>query len=382
MADDLAPRYIVEVNDIEVGKSITDFITQVEYESADGLADVAKLTVMDPEFRISNAKVFQPGNQMNIWMGYGTGTLEHIGRVVLQRLRPNFPQNGMPTIEVQGYTLDAKMMDNSPEEGQKRQWAGEKYSAIVEAKALDYGMAPDVTETPQTAKLGLLQKPGVSDYKVVQGLANLTGYYFWVDADEKGKWSLHFKSPEDFMDSVNQPGYTFRYNYGDLTTLLSFRPDFVIKGATTKIKVQVKNTRTNKMMTVEIEEENDSIDVTYTGNDAEETETEVPAPTEVKVFLGDFSFTNIANKKFENEQDVEEWAKQWFKRLRENLILASGDVVGVEGLRARQVHTLEMYMKDGTLNKQFSGGYYFTRVRHVMSSSGGYVCDFNCRKQF
>ena len=382
MPDDLAPRYIVEVNGTEVGKSITDFITRVEYESADGLADMAKVTVMDPEFRISNAKVFQPGNELSVWMGYGTGTLKHIGRVVLQRLRPNFPQDGMPIIEAQGYTLDAKMMDNSPEEGAKRQWAEEKYSAIVEGKAADYGMTPDVTETPQTAKLGMLQKPGVSDYKVVQGLANLTGFYFWVDGDENGEWTLHFKSPDDFQDSVDQPGYTFRYNNGDLTSLLTFRPDFVIKGATTKLKVQVKNPRTLKVMTVEVEEENDSLDVTYTGNDAEETEQEVVAPTEVKVFLGDFSFTNVANKKFENEQDVKEWAEQWFKRIRENLILASGTVIGVEGLMARQIHTLELYLKDGTLNKQFSGDYYFTRVRHIMSSDGGYVCEFNCRKQF
>src|SRR5690606_33284225 len=72
-----------------------------------------------------------------------------------------------------------------------------KYSEAVEEKAQDpaYNFAPDVDPSPETATT-FIHKAGLTDYDFVRGLANLTGYYFWVDGDQDGKWTLHFRDPK------------------------------------------------------------------------------------------------------------------------------------------------------------------------------------------
>ena len=56
-----------------------------------------------------------PGNEMNFFVGYGTD-LKFIGRTVIRKVRPHFPREEIPSMEVIGYTADSKMMDDSPEE--------------------------------------------------------------------------------------------------------------------------------------------------------------------------------------------------------------------------------------------------------------------------
>ena len=69
MANDLlAPKYIVDIGG-ELGTDITQFIESVEYESADGMADMARLVIQNPKLDLQDLKVFQPGNEMSIWLG-------------------------------------------------------------------------------------------------------------------------------------------------------------------------------------------------------------------------------------------------------------------------------------------------------------------------
>ena len=75
-----------------------------------------------------------------------------------------------------------------------------------------------------------------------------------------------------------------------------------------------------------------------------------------------------------NEDDVLAWANQWFRRNRENFVLASGRLIGVESLRALQVHAMT------GVGAKYSGDYQFTRVAHVMDGDGGYTVEFNARK--
>lgn len=371
--EDLAPNFALAINGQELSPSVSRLVRSVEYESADGMADEAKVVFTNPDFELTDAKLVQAGSELNIWMGYGPD-LSHIGMVQIVRVTPNYPQNQIPTIAVQGYTLDSAMMDNSPEKGDARRWKDAPHSDVVTDKALAYGMEPDVDDTPGEPR-SLIQKAGLSDFDVVQGLANITGYIFWVDGDERRKWTLHFKTPGNVLKEIDQPDFVFRYRQGDASSLLSFRPELLIKGVKTKIKVQVKNTRTGKMMTEVVEEENQAPDVKYEGREEEQVEESLGPPSTIKLYLNSYSFEVIANRKFETEAQVKEWASQWFRRHRESFILGDGKVMGNERLMARQTHTF-----DG-LGKTLNGKYYFSRVRHKAGEGIGYLCDFSCRKQ-
>jgi phage protein D len=373
---DLAPRYVVEIGSAELSEAIQPFISRVEYESADGMADMAKIVVNNPDYKLQDLKVWQPGNEMSIWLGYGS-QLTHIGRVILRRARWNFPDSDMPSVTVSGYTYDAKMMDAEPDKPKDRRFKDMKYSDIVAAVATrDYyydKLEIDIDDTEDEPK-NRHQKAGISDYQVLKGCANLTGYYLWIDGDENGVWTLHFKKPENVLDAVDQPDLTFRHNNGDLTSLFSFTPELLIQGAKTKLQVQFKHPKTGKVVTQEVEEDLDSPDVTAT-DDTSEVDAEHKAASPIKIFFQDFSFTTETRKRFKTAAEAKAWAVAWFKSQREAFITGQGITIGHDHLRARQIHTLE------GIGTTLSGRWYFSRVKHQLSESDGYMCTFNARKQ-
>ena len=376
--DYLAPAFIVEVEGKELEYGVTQFVESVEYESADGMADVMRLNCVNPDFMISNAKVFQPGNEMACWMGYGT-ELEFVGRTIIAKQVPNFPENAMPSIQIVGYTKDSKMMDNEPKKPKKEGGKGGRvfkdatYAEAVADRANDYGFGPEIDDTDD-APHNFIQRPGVSDYEFVQGLANLNGYVFWVEGLEDGTWVLYFKKPES-LAALQDKKYTFKYNQADDSTLLSFQPEFLIKGAITDMEVVVKDNRTGKVLKAEVKEENNAApDIQAAGDPTGEVTSELTTASDIKLFFNDFSFNVNTNRRFKTQKEVEDWAKQWYRRMRENFVLSRGRLIGVGNLRARQTHAL-----DGVGNT-FNGDYYFTKVKHMCSAGQGYVIDFGARK--
>jgi phage protein D len=375
--DDLSPVYVLSVAGTELGKDLTEFVTSVEYESIDGMADEAKLRVQDPYQQLSDLKVFQPGNELDIWMGYGA-QLSYIGRVILRRARYNYPAEEPPSFELTGYTYDAKLMDNSPDEGAARRFPDMKYSDIVENIAQRYQFEYfDIDETPDAPAAdgtGKWQKAGVSDYQMIQACANVTGFFLWVEYDLDLGWQINFKDPANVLDTVNQPNLQFEYGNGDLSTLLEFNPEILVQGATTKLRVVFKDPGTGALINEEIEEETASEDISFTGDEEAKAEVSAGAPTEIKIFLQDYSF-ELPPKRFKNNAEAIAWAQQWFRRNRESLITGNGSTIGVETLRARQIHTL------AGLSKRLDGSWYFSRVRHIMDAQNGYQCSFSARKQ-
>jgi phage protein D len=376
--DYLAPTFAVEIEGKELDYGVTQFVESVEYESADGMADVSRIRAVNPDFLLSNAKVFQPGNEMAIWMGYGT-EMEFVGRSIIAKQVPNFPESGMPTIQIVGYTKDSKMMDNEPKKPKKEGGKGGRvfqdvqFSDAVIDRAGDYDFSFEVDTTPDQAH-NFIQRPGVSDYEFVMGLANLNGFVFWVEGTEDGEWMLYFVSP-DSLANFQDKKYTFKYNQGDDSTLLSFQPEFLIKGAITDMEVVVKDNRTGKILKAEVTEESGkSPDVQAAGDPTGEVTDELTTASDVKLFFNDFSFSVNTNRRFKTQKEVEEWAKQWFRRMRENFILSRGRLIGVGNLRARQTHAL-----DGVGNT-YNGDYYMTKVKHICSKTQGYVIDFAARK--
>ena len=393
LEENLAPAYVVEVGNEILDVGVTDLITAVEYESADGMADVCKITASNPGFALSEAKVFQPGNELAIWMGYGNN-LTFIGRGIINTVEGDFPDEGMPSLRVTAFSKDKQMMDNAPPEvkpkkGSKKKGKGgrafkdSKYSDAVTARAEDYGFLTQVDTTPDSPH-DFIQKAGMNDYEFVQGLSNLTGFVFWVDGDEAGNWTLNFVDPEGGGLSDRQEiQYTFEYNTR-LATLLSFQPTQTFAGAATKLVVKTEDPRTGKIIETEVEVDKEDqalskllppgIDGIAAGDPTGSIEGTPASGANVKLFIGDYSIEVASGKKFTRPEQVKIWAAQWFRRHREQFILARGKITGTEKVMARQVHTIS---GAGSL---YNGEYYFTRVRHIMTADAGYICDFNARK--
>lgn len=271
-------------------------------------------------------------------------------------------------------------MDNAPEKSKDnagkhgRIHKDKKYSEVVEeiAKSSHYKMEADVDPTPESPK-NFVHKVGLKDYDFVQGLSNITGFIFWVDADKTGRWTLHFKDPATLKEQEVER--TFYYNQGDLSSLLSFKPELLIRDLETKVKVQAKDNKTGKLIEFEVEEDsNQAPDIKAQGTMTDKINGNYTTASDIKLFIGDFSFDIVGNRNFKDAQEAQAWARQWFRRNREQFILASGETIGIEDLMARQVHTLK------GLGQGYDGKYYFTKVKHVYSENDGYICDFAVRK--
>ena len=395
--DFAAPNFIVKVNNNEVAAGVRSIIKEVEYESAESMADVLRINALDPPDRgrlyLRDSKVFQPGNTVSVSMGYGS-QVRHIGGGIIKKIRPSYPRKGVPTMEVIAYAKEVDMADNAPEASTGARGKGGRtfknawYSDAVDERAVDYGFKTDVDDTPDSPH-DFIQKAGMTDLDFIIGLSNLTGFLFWTDLDENGDWWLHFKDPDKLPAAdVQEREYTFTYNDGNNTTLWSFEPELAITGAITKMKAVVRDVKTGRLIEVEIEEDNNQAPdvlaelgiggdpllgagVGVSDNALEGGHT---TGSDVKLFLDDFSFDLHTNRRFKyGEEELESWMRAWFRRNRENFVLGRGLTVGLESLAARQVHNL------AGLGEGLSGRYYFSRVLHRCGASG-YECDFNARR--
>ena len=86
------------------------------------------------------------------------------------------------------------------------------------------------------------------------------------------------------------------------------------------------------------------------------------------------SFKFPPHKRFKTEAEARKAIEEFIKRQKENFITGDGEIRGNEALQARQVHNLL------GITEQFSGKYYFTKVRHTQRRGEPYVCTFSCRK--
>jgi phage protein D len=386
-AKNTAPRFVLEVEDQMLNVGVSSFIERVEYESCEGAIDVMKVSVLDPQGTISELKLFLPGNELSLWIGYGPNNsdLIHLGRAVITHSMGTFPVDGIPTIDVTAYTRDHFMTEVRPDpdpppnvkpksgksKEKKVSWGNIELSTVVGAIASGLGFEPDVDET-QAPKGSVYQPMKMSNFDFIRGLANLVGYYFWVDGDADGKWHLHFKNPESLL-SEQEKSYKFVYNQGGRSTLLSFQPEMVFKGHFTKIQAQAK-TKTGKTIRATFVEEKKHDWSTKPVELDEANEGEIGSAQQITLFIGEYSFQALHKGEIRDEATLQKWAEQWFKRHRQDFVLGNGEVIGVEDLRARQRHHIEGL---GTL---YDGEWEFTKVRHVFDAGSGYVCEIDGRK--
>lgn len=437
---DLAPVFRLEIGDvgskgIPIGDDVSQFIQSVEFESSLGMADLARVVIDnpgvvsagDPSLSIYPDwvahKAWQPGNQVNIYMGYGSASSadNFVGSAIWMKHLPFFPRDGMPQLEVKGYDLSAKMADASGPitSGSKRTklkrsqpidsldnqgtvFRNSLHSEVVEFIADMYGVDRDIDSTSKRESVVL--KKGSKHYEIIQGLANLNNREFWVDYNiRRNRWVLHWKK----IQRGQRPEFVFRYGAGDGSTLLEAEPEYGLRETVNQATILVFDQENQRWVSaVEIDEATGPDPIFRQGGGIQSTPRSIPKKTRTKsekttksaarAFAARRNARNIIGEALENAsafriaaggvaidvlppgrrfRDPEEaarWLLRWFLSKRDNFVSVQGIVIGVEKLKANQVHTL------AGLGERLDGDYYFTRVRHIMSN--GYWCEFHANK--
>jgi phage protein D len=296
-------------------------------------------------------------------------------------------------------------LDSADNQGQV--FARIRHSEVVESIASMNGFDVDIDPTERQEDVAL--KKGSKHYEIVKGLANLNNREFWVDYSlKKRKWILHWKKIQ--RDEM-RPGFVFRYNHGDEGTLLEANPEYGLRETVNSATILVFDDKAHRWVSVgEFHDIEGSTDPKFTKGgglvarstaskntraamkkkrskseakrqsqmkkDVNTIKEAMDSPSAYRIAASGFAIDVLPppGRRFKNSEEASRWMLRWFQAKQDNFITVSGTVIGVESLRARQIHTLK------GLSSRLDGNYYFTRVRHRPDANDGYYCEFTANR--
>lgn len=366
----LAPTIALVVEGTEVSSEITDAIVQCRFEQSENEADLLEIVVTNPNAVFNDSRVFQPGNEIEVWMGYDL-VPEFIGRAVILKHNPLFPPRGIPRLRIKGYDASYRAM----EPGEGGAWESLSYADVVLSLASKYGWNTADIETALPVLTNIFQRRGSSDWEFIQGVGNLLGFATWVDWDYTiQQWALHWTS----NPGVQTDFWTFDYVQPGVPslgtpTLKWFEPEYTIKDATTGIQIFFFDRLTKEWTEAKFEETAPGESPKFVSGDA--MATAIESTSQLRIAIGETAVEVVANRNFTGPTEAYDFAERWFQQRKDQFIQARGGLsVGLPRLRPRQQHTF-----DG-LGTRLSGEYYFSKVIHEYKVGTGYFTEFNVRK--
>jgi hypothetical protein len=383
-----------------VSDRVKQFIDRIEFEDNVDQFDKMTITMVGQvdDFgggeinSLIDSKLFTQGHIIEIQMGYGD-SLFTVGAADIVTIQPDFPESGPPTLTIVGYDLLHRTARRKPKDGVN--YKGFRDSQIASIIGSRNGF--DIKTTDPSSFSGIRripfvknrapQKKGVSDYKYLKKIADINGFDLFSKWDTKRKkFGLFFQPPKK---KANKEMITFAYNQGDLAyhnKLMSFRPILEAHDQATDFEIFVlKNKRTSSTTHKPVERLNQqesrlpksATQTRFTGGNLDTAGGKKKANDDgIQVAFKAYgrSFNFPPHKRFKDEDSARNAIEQFIKRKKEEFITGEGRLVGNEVLQSRQVHQLL------GISDQFSGKYYFTRVKHIMSRDEGYFNEFSARK--
>ena len=403
--DPYAPNYEL---DIQGGKGtkpytltekITKYIEEIIYEDNADQFDHLQIEITNQAddkgggdiLSIIDSKLPSEGSIINVKMGYGNSLLS-VGAAELVMKSPSFGNSGL-SLMLEGYDLLHRMFRSNPRTGhsytnlrysQIASIIGERNGFVISAN--DPSTFKGIRKTEQIYEAGA-QNKGVNDYRFLKKLADTIGFDLFSKFDSStNRFILFFQPPSV---AKQKEVFTFAYNEGDVSypnSIIEFDVTLDAGDQATDFEIYiVKNkeiggTKSAHIEWLGIEEQNKIREMRerrFTGgNPGIQNGRQLPENDSVVYAFKAFgkSFLFPTHKRFKNENEARNSIIQFIARQRENFITGNGRLVGNEALQSRQIHNLQ------GLGDQFSGKYYFTNVKHIMSRRGGYSCEFSCRK--
>lgn len=229
------PYYKVEFNGRELATNLKRYITLIEFEESDEEANLARITVNDPEFDFLNATNLTKKMKVKLWMGY-----EKKNRLMLDgevsHLEADLADSGMPTLVI-GCIDTSNAMTYTKK---SRKWTNKSATDIVRSIASEYGYSSVIPSS--TSPIEEVVQEEETDAQILRRLADDEGFQFYINSENK---TLYFGSR--FNDTAIKD-YLY-YNAKD-SSIRNFRPSFVEKSKPENVKSKEGNVSTSDGSTV------------------------------------------------------------------------------------------------------------------------------------
>lgn len=220
------PYYKITFNGKELSASLKKYVTLVEFEESDEEANLARISVTDPDYDFLNATNLTKKMKVKLWIGF-----EKKNRLMLDgevsHLEADLGDDGMPTLVI-GCIDTSNTMTYTKK---SRKWTGKRATDIVRSIAKEYGYS--VVIPSETTPIDEVVQEDETDAQVLKRLASDEGFQLYINSDNK---TIYFGSR---FSNTAIKDYLY-YNARDCS-IRNFRPTFVEKSKPENVKAKEGN---------------------------------------------------------------------------------------------------------------------------------------------
>jgi uncharacterized protein len=298
------------------------------------------------QFKYSDDRLFDPGTEVELKLGYYGKPLESMMAGEITELRPAFPAGGQPTLTISGLNVLHRF---------RKEQRSDTY-----IDKTDYQIASEIARRIG-ADIETIGQAGPSHAYLIQD--NTYDIVFLMDRARANDYELTLDAASGklkFGPSDRQKRSVYELIYG--RTLIEFQPSLTTAHQVGAVTVRGWDPFKKK----KIEHTATADDLAAAGLDADT----------IRAIEKSYSGRKevVATQIVESEQEAERLAVQTLQQIAKGLVTASGSTVGLPQLRAGGVVMV------GGLGDRFSGRYYITDTSHTVGDSG-YSTQFNCRRE-
>lgn len=338
------------------------------------------------KFRYHNSHVFDPWQDIEIWMGYycrGQDMLQQMLVGEISSMSPNFPASGGSTLTVRALSF----LHQFRIQQKAMQFRGLKDSQI--AKQIVDEINKDAQKKVSKIKIQIPQKE-VDDntaHENSQGYLEMhsqypivfllqrsrdIGYDISID-DATAKTTgirtvtFHYRPSK----SVKRPAYVLVWG----ESLISFQPTLQTARQVNAVTVNGWNVQTKK-----------PISETATRADLVKKNEKIIAPEDLGMVENQLAQKTevVVDRGFNNPKEAKQVAEKMLCQLAQEIVVGKAKTIGLPDLRAGKKVRICMNPLDIDPNRtpqdRFSGYYQITETTHTISDSG-YTTEFTCRME-
>lgn len=365
--DFYVPYFEVKLEGRPLGEDIVRDIMQVTYTDSTEEIDSFELVInnwdaesggfkYEPPSLIDNANIFDPGQQIELWLGY-LRNIRLMLRGRITTLEPNFPEGGGSTLSVRGLNVLHAL---SPRQ-HTGVWENKRDSDI----AVELGRQPLSENNPglgievrtdsaaaarETEEVFVFMNNQYDILFLIER-ARRHGYTVYMDVDgETGEHFVYF-GPSDLIRDV-----TYELEWGK--SLSQFKPTLTTTNQIQQVTVRGWNRRTREPI-----EGTATIAQSNINRDQQAVANAVQGRHEV-----------ITDRPVHTPQEAERLARDILNGQLREMIKASGATVGLPDLRSGS----RLHIKK--LGDRFDGVYFVTKTTHTIGENG-YRTTFDARRE-
>ncbi|MFJ4559834.1 phage baseplate assembly protein V [Streptomyces massasporeus] len=333
-----APRFDIRVAGLTMAAELAAHAVSLSVETSLDLAGTFSFVLRNPDNRLLDSALLDPGKTVEIRLGYGNDLKPaFLGEIAA--VEPSFPQSGAPTVQVSGYDKSYRMRHAEQE---PTEYTFMNDSMVAAQIAVENGLLPVVDPTPGL-KEKIIQVGG--DMAFLKERAQRYHFDVYVEWDR-----LHFQFPRP-----QAAAHVLEWG----RNLSSFSPRISAQGAAGLQAVRGYNQ--------ELAQTIHGLALAADLDPEQLTERLGSSAADLVLTL---ARKGIRRHVLENPLDAKILAESLLTELLEGMYEGTGSCLGIPELTAGQ------FIEMRGVGKRFSGTYRLRKVSHRIDD-GGYTTEFS-----